>query len=497
MPARSEFIKPLKYRTYLVISLLVLGLFALFTGSHAQQQAIDRQEQLPTIGDPADRYLSPAQEIKIGEDFLRNIYRSGAVLEDPEISDYIQHLGDLLAGSLGTDEHSFTFFVVDDPNINAFAVPGGVIGINAGLILASNNESELAGVVAHEIAHVSQRHIARRIADLSSKQAPTLGAVLAGILLAAGGGSPDAGSALIYAGIAAQQQQFLNFTRNNEIEADRIGLQILYQSGYDPNGMADFFRSLQRQRFGRVPEQFDYLLTHPLDNIRISEAQARIDKLSRQTHESSIHYHLIKARLEALVSKDPRKLVEKLEIEQEKRKESDIIFDYAYSQALEASGNHSKATGILRRLTASDEENIAYQLAYARNLYSSGNQKKSAKILNRMLTIYPDNFPVNYYYAENLNEMQKPQEGRDLLKLYLRKNPAPTLEVYKLLAELHRNSGNEIDSNQVLAEYYFNSGNYNAAIFQLKQALKNPEVDFVTRNQIESRLREIILVTRS
>ena len=453
--------------------------------------------KLPVIGEPADRFLSPAEESKLGADFLRNVYRSGAVLQDPEISDYVQHLGNVLVSALHEGDLEYTLFVINDPSINAFAVPGGFIGINSGLILSSNTESELAGVIAHEIAHVSQRHIARRIADMSSQQLTSLAAIFAGILAAASGAG-DSASALLYSGVAMQQQNMLNFTRSNEIEADRIGLSILYRAGYDPNGMANFFRVLQRQQVGRIPEQFQFLLTHPLDNFRINEAQNRIDQLPRQAHASSMSYHLVKARIAAMVSNNPKQYLRSLEQNLNKQKRPlNAVGQYAHSQALERNQQHRQALKVIDKLLDKDPENIHYQLAYARNKNNLQQSNAALAALNKMLAIYPDDFASNYYYAATLKSLGRATEGRDALKTYLRNHSAPTLEAYKLLAELHASSGDSIHSKQVMAEYYFNSGNYNAAIFQLKQALANPQVDVITRTQIERRLREMILITRS
>jgi predicted Zn-dependent protease len=483
------------------IKVACLALLAgVFTGTVAvgqQKFVFNSKTQLPTIGDPADRIFSPAQEVKLGEDFLRSVYRSGAVLQDPEISAYLQHLGSVLATSLGSNDYNYTFFVINDTAINAFAVPGGFIGVNTGLMLAANTESELAGVIGHEIAHVAQRHIARRIADMSETQLPTLGAILAGILLASNSDSPDAGQAMIYAGLAGQAQSMVNFTRQNEIEADRVGLQILYNAGFDPNGMADFFRVMQRQRFGRIPEEYRFLLTHPLDKTRISEAQSRIDKLPEQKHKSSLNFYLSKARLQAITSEDPRKLVREIEQSIQSRKKPDNVELYAYSQALERNAEYGKARKQLAALIEKDPENIAYQLAFARALFYNNQKKEAADTLEKMFVIYPDNFAINYYYALALKDTGQAAEGRDLLKQYLRRNSAPTMDIYKLLAELHADSGSQINSQQALAEYYFGTGNYHAAIFQLKHALNNSDLDFVTRSQIEQRLREILEVTQS
>lgn len=479
-----------------IIAVTVVGLHS--SGSAlAQSTHMDLQHQLPTIGEPADRYLSPADEIKIGSEFLRTAYRSDAVLQDPEIASYVRHLGNTLANRLESKPFDFTFFTVEQNTINAFAVPGGYVGIHSGLILRTENENELAAVVAHEIAHVSQRHMARRIADMSSSQFLTLGTMLAGILLAAGGGDRDASNALILSGAGLQQQQLINFTRSNEIEADRIGLGILYEAGFDPAGMPTFFRTMQRNRFGTIPEEFKYLMTHPLDSTRITEAQSRIDRLPKQTRSSSIDYLLMKGRMQALVAPTPRTLVEKLEKDLAQKKNKSNPGLYAYAQALERAGDYEQAKNLMIKLAAAEPENIYYQLALARIENQSGKRTQAIDILKRLHTLYPDNYAVVYQYAETLKDAKQPQQGLQLLRNYLLNNPVLTVNAHKLLADLYESDGKPIESKQNLAEYYFHSGNYSAAVYQLKQALNKPDIDFVTRAQLERRMREIIQITRS
>ncbi len=451
---------------------------------------------LPSMGNPADKFLSPYQEAKLGAEFYRNVYRAGGVLEDPEISNYIQHLGNVLVNSLGTGEHEFTFFVVNDNAINAFAVPGGYVGVNAGLMLASKTESQLASVVAHEIAHVSQRHIARRIADMRSTQIPTLGAMLAGILLAASG-SGEGGTALMATGMALQQEKFLSFSRAHEIEADRIGLGILFSSGFDPSGMPEFFRTLQRQRFSPNLRQFAFLMTHPLDHVRIAEAQGRIDRLPKQKHRSSSYFRFAKARLDALVSKQPVALVKSLGLEIEKNKNVNTVDQYAYSQALEVTKEFYKASAVLNDIQDFDHESIPLQLARARAHIYTEHIDKSIDILRQLKTIYPDDFSVNFYYAKALLEKKEFKQGSNLLKQYLLKNPAPILQVYKLMAELYAKNGQQIESKRILADYYYKRGNLSAAVFQLREALKDPEIDRMTRGQIELRLHELTQMART
>ncbi|MBN1379316.1 MAG: M48 family metallopeptidase [Gammaproteobacteria bacterium] len=457
-----------------------------------------QSSDLPSIGNPADQYLSPIQEAKLGAEFYRSVYRAGAVLEDPEVSNYIQHLGNVLVNSLGSGAHDYTFFVVNDSAINAFAVPGGYVGVNAGLILASDTESQLASVMAHEIAHVSQRHIARQIANMNSTQIPTLGAIFAGMLLAAGG-SGEAGMALMSTGMALQQQQYLNFSREHEIEADRIGLGLLYRAGFDPTGMPQFFRTLQRNRFSSNLKQFAFLMTHPLDHVRIAEAQGAIDRLPKQQHSNSNNYLFAKARLQAVTANQPVDLARKIEktLQKESSKKPAVIDLYAFSQALELASEFRRANATLNKIDEFDEENIPLQLGRIRSLLNSKQTESAIRILHQLMKIYPDNFAVNYYYAKAMLDSGKYAEGCKELKQFLLKNPTPIMGVHKLMAELYNANGQGIESKRTMSEYYYNTGNFNGAVFQLREALKEPNLDYITRSQIELRLRELTQMTRT
>jgi len=232
--------------------------------------------KLPDMGSPADAILSANDEARIGRAIMRDIRNSGMVVEDPLVNEYINEVGNKVAAQTNDGDHDFTFFVIDDHRINAFALPGGYIGVHTGLLEATRSEDELAGVLAHEIAHVTQRHIARAV-HASSRQsilstAMMLGAILAGV---AGGGSD-----VIQAGIAVAQgtaaQQQINFTRSNEHEADRVGIAALADAGFDPYGMASFFDVMSRQNT-RAPDERApaFLMTHPVTTARIAEARDR------------------------------------------------------------------------------------------------------------------------------------------------------------------------------------------------------------------------------
>ncbi|MCS6946171.1 MAG: M48 family metalloprotease, partial [Steroidobacteraceae bacterium] len=203
--------------------------------------------ELPDIGSPADAVLTRSDEYLLGRMVIRGLRDQGRLIEDPEVADYIQSLGGRIAAQVPEGGQQFSFFVVQDPSINAFALPGGFIGVNHGLLLATQNEAQLAGVLAHEIAHVTQRHLARQFRHQSRQGLATAAAIVAAILLGAATGSPDALPAGITVAQGAAAQSRINFTRANEYEADRVGIGLLQAAGFDAHGMADFFETLHRR----------------------------------------------------------------------------------------------------------------------------------------------------------------------------------------------------------------------------------------------------------
>src|SRR5210317_510548 len=253
---------------------------------------------LPDMGSPADAILNNSDEAQIGRMIMRDIRNSGQVVEDPLVTEYLNDIGSRIAAQSNKGDHDFTFFAVDDERINAFALPGGFIGIHTGLLESSRNEDELAGVIAHEVAHVTQRHIARAIHANSRQSILTTAMMLGAIIVAAAGGSGDAvhGAMAVAQGTAAQQQ--INFTRTNEYEADRVGIAALADAGFDPYGMASFFEVMSRQQTSspemRAPE---FMRTHPVTTARIAEARNRAREYPPIRSDDSIGYGIARTRI--------------------------------------------------------------------------------------------------------------------------------------------------------------------------------------------------------
>src|SRR5262245_42986661 len=262
---------------------------------------------LPDIGSPASSALSLDDEYRIGLQIVRQLRDEGQVIDDPEATEYLQGLGSrIVAQASGDSGQRFQFFFVRDDTINAFALPGGFIGVNYGLVLATRNEAQLAGVLAHEIAHVTQRHIARRVRSQGRQSIATMAAILASILIGAATGSSDAAMGGISMAQGAAMQQQINFTRANENEADRVGMGFLAAAGFDPYGMPDFFEtmgrrtSLQATNRNALPE---ILQSHPVTTNRIAESRARAAQFKEvRPLPETISYSLTRERLRVLVT---------------------------------------------------------------------------------------------------------------------------------------------------------------------------------------------------
>jgi len=319
---------------------------------------------LPDIGDSAGTAISPEFERRLGKAFMRSVRQHANIVDDPEVQSYIESIGYRLAANSDNNTLTFTFFVVDSPDINAFAAPGGVIGINSGTILNSRTESELAGVIAHEITHVTQRHMARQFERQGQFSLARTAAMLGAILLAIADPQAGAAALAVVTGVSIQTQ--INFTRANEEEADSVGIQLLARSGYDPNGMPDFFERLhQKSEYyrGNAPE---FLRTHPLTTSRIAEAKARASRYKLVDYTDTPGYELVKAKLEVNSYNNAKDAVKEFKYRLSITPvESKDPVRYGYVLALTNVGSYYLAREQLKALLAGDNENITYMLAVA------------------------------------------------------------------------------------------------------------------------------------
>lgn len=441
---------------------------------------------LPDMGSPADAIFSANDEAQLGRAIMRDIRRSGQVVEDPIISEYINEIGNKIAAQTNDGDQQFTFFVIDDPRINAFALPGGYIGIHTGLLEASRNEDELAGVLAHEIAHVTQRHIARSI-HANSRQSLLSTAIMLGALIAgAAGGNSDvmqAGMAVAQ-GSAAQQQ--INFTRANEHEADRIGIASLADAGFDPYGMASFFEVISRQNTSnpdeRVPE---FLLTHPVTTARIAEARDRARNYELVRSDDSIGYGIAKVRTIVERFDTAKEAVEYFEARPYANQND--IERYGLALAYLRDEAYFAALDIIEVLVDRDPKVIAHHIALAETLVLIGKPDDAIAAFEHALSLFPRNVPLVIAYGERLIELGQPKRAHALL-LDLLNNVPPTPDQVRLIARAASEAGDSAESLYYLSEYRLMIGDLSGGINYLQRALRLPELQEIQRIRFEARI---------
>ncbi len=469
----------MKFNYYILIFLLLTSSIVQATGS----------PDLPDIGDSAGSAISPDFERRLGKAFMRSIRQYATIIDDPEVQSYIESIGYRLAANSDDNSLTFSFFVVDSPDINAFAAPGGVIGINSGTIMSSRSESELAGVMAHEISHVTQRHMARQFEHQGQFSLARTAAMLGAILLAIA--DPQAGAAALAVVTGASIQNQINFTRANEEEADSIGIQLLVRSGYDPQGMPDFFeRLLQKSEYyqGNAPE---FLRTHPLTTSRIAESKARAARYKSVNYTNTPGYELVKAKLEVNGYQNAKDAVKefKYRLTITPVEEKDPI-RYGYVLALTNAGAYHLAREQLKALLASDQENITYLLAAARVESYEGNYRAAIEIFQNAYQLYPDYRPLVFAYTKGLLDARQPNQARELLNHYRRLlDPDPIF--YDLLSQAEAQSGSMANSGIAKAEYYYLTGNTKLAIDKLIHTQRTDALDYYQREIITSRVSEL------
>jgi predicted Zn-dependent protease len=353
--------------------------------------------ELPDFGSPADAALSKSREAQIGRGVMLQLRNAGVVVDDPFLEEYLSTLGQRLATQVNNGDFNFNFFVVRDSRINAFALPGGYIGVNSGLVLASESESELAGVLAHEISHVTQRHIARAAYDNQRNSIMSMAAMLAALVLgAASDMSGDAMTGIVSASQAMAAQRQINFTRSNEHEADRVGITLLSGAGFDPYGMSSFFEKLGRRYGGSSQHVPELLRTHPVSSERVAEARDRARQLPTTTPTSSPTYTLTKARLIALTAATPDDAFAAFR----DTVGSDAPEDrYGLALASMRMALHDNAEALFRGLVEDYPNTMAFRVGQAEAMTASGATEAALELYAEAIQLFPRNVPLTISYA--------------------------------------------------------------------------------------------------
>jgi len=450
--------------------------------------------KLPDMGGTSTRVLSPDDERTFPKDFERFLRANQLLIEDPMIRGYFEDMGYRLVSHSSRPSSGFHFFVINEPSINAFAAPAGVIGLHSGLILAAHDESEVAGVVAHEIAHVTQDHLARSMEQAQQVSLPTLLATL-GLALAAGaaGAGADAGQAILMSGMGLAQQFQITHTRQNEAEADRIGIGLLAAAGYDPHGMVRFFERLNMhtRAMGQGPPE--YLRTHPLTVNRIAEARDRAENLHPRGSRESDEFHFAQSRLRALMVQRPEQAEQFFQARIKDGTRPEAAMRYGLALSLIRDRRLEDAREEIDWLLQDNANSQIYQLLEADWLLAADELDRGLEQLEELYSKYSGSRLVTTQYAEALmheRDSDKAARAAEILRRHLRRHPddLPMTELYARAAD---RAGEPVRATEALAESYYMRGGIYEAIEQLERVTKRDDLDYYQRARVNARIDEL------
>jgi len=446
---------------------------------------------LPEMGDSAGALVSPVEEYQVGQSFYWSLQQSVTLVDDPEVNSYINSLGHRLVTNSDDPGRSFTFFVVPDNSVNAFAAPGGFIGIHTGLMLTSEAESELASVMAHEIAHVTQRHILRNFERSKRMSIPMTAAMIAAALL--GVADPSAGSAAIMAVQAGNVQMQLDYSRAHEAEADNLGMQTLVNAGFDPNAMPRFFERLQiAGRFYGGDQIPEFLRTHPITVSRIADARGRAANLEpRPQIRDTKKFYLMREKVRVMTSANLRELIKTYEDKlKENKTEDQSVTRYGYALALLKNSNYTQARDEINDLIDLDDNQLSYHLVLADIEIALGRMDAALAIYNDFQRVYPDDWALSIKQVQALLRANEPRKAITILQRQLDVGES-SADLYRLLAKAYGDMGQKSKSHVWLAEHYHSSGQLMQAADQLRIAADYARGDEFELAKISSRLRQV------
>ena len=444
--------------------------------------------QLPNLGNAGGSLYSSEQEYKLGQAWLRSFRSQVRTVSDPILSAYLEDLIYKLATHSQLEDRRLELVMVHNPAINAFAVPGGIIGVHDGLLLHAETEDELAGVLAHELAHLSQRHFQRGQEEARRNRIPNMAALLASLVVLATVGG-DAGMAAITATQAAALQNQLRFSRQHEIEADRIGMLTLVDAGIDPNAIPRMFERMQRaSRYRRSPPEF--LSSHPVTQSRIADSRTRAREYTVPKYSEDVEYQLMRARVQVSYADNAGAAIKRFKSALENKDGNATAARYGLTLAYIKTNQLEEAHAALQPLLEQDPDRITFIAAQAELESRGGNYVEAADILKQQLNINPDNHPLTMQYAELLLKQGNAKETQKLLLSQVKSHPHDE-HLWYLLAETHGLVGDIPAVHQARAEYFVLNGVFDLAQKQLRYALKLVQGDYLETARINERLLSI------
>tara|TARA_R100000935_G_scaffold58828_1_gene98336 strand:+ start:4124 stop:5608 length:1485 start_codon:yes stop_codon:yes gene_type:complete len=443
---------------------------------------------LPTLGDTSSSMMSREQEYQLGRTWLTMLRGAVPTLEDPQLKSFVESRVYALAETSQLADRRLAFVMIDSPQLNAFAAPGGVVGVNAGLFLHAQTEAEFASVMAHELAHLSQRHFARGLEQQQKMQVPFMTAMLASIILAAAGGG-DAGFAALASTQAAAIQEQRRFSRQNEQEADRIGLTNLVAAGYDPLAMPNMFERLaQLSRFDSTPPEF--LLTHPVSQSRMADTRNRAAQLPSGGEDDTVEYQMMRARVQIHYESSPGLSAKRFRILLDEHDGNHDAARYGLALALTRGGQHDQAEETLAPLLEKEPHNLTVALAQVEIDNNRGRLASALTRTRELLRNYPGNYPLQFIEADLLLKQQNYAEAEQAInRLASQRSDDP--DVWYLAAEIRGLAGNILGVHLARAEYFMLTGDTDQAGEQLDLALKRANGSFVMSSRIRARQDEL------
>lgn len=475
-----------------MINKLHLLLFVLFF-SPLFHSVVD-EDPLPSLGDYSSASISLSGEYNMGRLWLAMYRGSTKEHSDPLMRTYLEDLIYRLSETSEVRDRRFEFIILEDKTINAFAAPGGIIGINLGMFLNTQKEGELASVMCHELAHLSQRHFARS----QNRNSPLANAlmILGSIAVAAASRNPEA----ILIAPAAMQQMSINYTRSNEKEADRIGFNNLVKAGFNPDDMTMMFQRMQDKYQNEDSEQFSYLMTHPLPSERLTDMRIRADSLEKDSKDNfrdNLDFYFMQKRAEVWAEKD----IEKLVIKYKKDSKSQInnissAAKYGLSLALKQTNNFEEGFSILRELVREIPNNLVLESSLMELHVAAENYYEAISLGKNILEIHDNNYAASILLADAYIEDGQSEVAEKLLK-DLAKERQTDPNIWYKLAEAQGLSGNILELHRSRAEFFILTGRHDAAVFQLKEALSLSQNLFEVRESIIRRLEQIFAAKRA
>jgi len=475
-----------EFSCYRKLTIAVTFAFALMSGS----AAVAQETQLPDIGGTGGGLISGQQESDIGQQVMVSIRRSAPRITDPLVYDYLSAIIYRLVPSAPLENRDLTLALIDSAAINAFAVPGGIVGVNGGLFLNAATEQQFASVLAHELAHLSQRHFARRLEQQETSTPLTIAGMIAGIVLSAVTQS-DIGIAAIAGTQALAIQNMLAYSRLQEQEADRVGLDILATAGLDPRGMPEMFEIMMRQNRLQGNTMPEYLSTHPLTRNRVADARNRAEQYPEKTIRDGQEYHLVRSRLQVHYAATPELAVDTFESYLEKPDaQSNEAIQYGLAVAYLADEQLEKAANLINTLLASNPGRITLQVTLAEIQIQQKKTDEARTLLKGALSRNPGNYPITSTLADVEIAAGNGLQAAEYLKQLTRNMPQQEY-LWLRLAEAEGMARNIVGVHRARAEYDALMGNLESAQRQLRQAQEKLPAGSAQRQIVSERLAEI------